>query len=617
MRKKTLVLFSIILCLCCSIAFKGLSQDTVVMDSIYHVAISYADMDEDSMLYFDGILTKNYFDEDNYPIYHYRILGIYQDIHLATDSATYYFLKSIQIAEQRNNQDALSAVYVDLGGLYIKNKAYSIARDYFQKALSISQLIKNRTRISSCYNNLGILFRKQKMYDSAIAYYAKSLAIKQELKSVNGIMNVNTNIGSLYVEKGMPEKALPYFTANLEIKIANGINRKQLFSDYANIASAYIRLKNYRMFKAYIDTATQINQTFPTSSNLLALKNIWTAYYEELEDYKHAFIHLREQNIFQDSLMNYEAINTTTKMMEKYSANKREMDNKLLVSALNQQKLIQRYWIFAFSCLVLILSILIYFLFQRNKKNKMLQQLNQEIMTQHAMLEELNDEKNALISIVSHDLSNPFANIKLWNSVLATNTEGLDEDQLKAIQRIEQGIESGETMIKQILDVEKLYAKDGQALTFERINIIGELQKLIAEYTNKSTEKNTQIRSLFSVDPIFISTNKTYFIRIIENLLSNTFKYSMVGKQVFVNVKQEKNKVILILKDAGLEIAEEHLQMIFSKYGSINHRPSAGEQSTALSLSIVKRLADELGVIMEIKTSKENGNTIVLFFPCE
>lgn len=102
---------------------------------------------------------------------------------------------------------------------------------------------------------------------------------------------------------------------------------------------------------------------------------------------------MREQNIFQDSLMNYEAINTTTKMMEKYSANKREMDNKLLVSALNQQKLIQRYWIFAFSCLVLILSILIYFLFQRNKKNKMLQQLNQEIMTQHAMLEELNEEK--------------------------------------------------------------------------------------------------------------------------------------------------------------------------------------------------------------------------------
>lgn len=70
----------------------------------------------------------------------------------------------------------------------------------------------------------------------------------------------------------MPEKALPYFTANLEIKIANGINRKQLFSDYANIASAYIRLKNYRMFKAYIDTATQINQAFPTSRNLLALK---------------------------------------------------------------------------------------------------------------------------------------------------------------------------------------------------------------------------------------------------------------------------------------------------------------------------------------------------------
>lgn len=615
MKKINNSLLYLLLLLGLSKPLQGFSQEVAAMDSIYKLAISYADMDEDSMLFFNNELTKKYSQEKNYPIYNYRILGIYFDNNFETDSATFYFMKAIDISERLNNKEASSALYSDIGYLYLKNKAYSNAKTYYAKALAMSISIQKKPRIASCYNSIGHIFQNQGVYDSALVYYEKSLAIKKELQDTQGILDINNNIGSLYGDKGMPEKALPYFKTNLELRIANQVSRKLLFNDYTNLAASYMRLHNFISFKQYADSAAVINKEFQSTDNDLALKNVWVCYYEEIADYKNAFLRLRELNMLEDSLMNIESINTTTNLMEKYNATKRESDNKLLASELKQQKLLKRIWLFAFISLLILLSLLIFFLKQRNKKNRLLEEKNQEITKQNKMLAELNYEKNSLISIVSHDLGSPFANIKLWNSVLASNTDGLDEEKLKAIQRISQAVDNGELMIKQILDVERLFAKENHQLVLERINLIALLQNIITEFDIKSRSKKITIHSLFPTEPIILLTDKNYFIRIVENIISNSLKYTMQGKNIYVNVQKEKNKLVLTIEDEGIGIAEEYLPLIFSKYGNINNRPTAGEQSTGLGLSIVKRLADELGVQIEAQSVKGKGTKMQLYFP--
>lgn len=82
-------------------------------------------------------------------------------------------MKAIDISERLDNKEASSALYSDIGYLYLKNKAYSNAKTYYAKALAMSISIQKKPRIASCYNSIGHIFQNQGVYDSALLYYEK------------------------------------------------------------------------------------------------------------------------------------------------------------------------------------------------------------------------------------------------------------------------------------------------------------------------------------------------------------------------------------------------------------------------------------------------------------
>lgn len=594
---------------------KCTSQVVSEFDSLYQAAINISDLSLDSMMKIDETMTQKYSQEKNYLIYHYRILGIKHDNSNNLDSATFYLLKGINKSIEVNNLDALSSLYIDIGLIYKKNKAYKNAKYYFLKAAEISKSINKKGRISTCFNNLGIIYRKQKLYDSALNYYKQSLQIKQELQDVKGLLTVNSNIGNLYLESNNPQKALLYFNAVLDISLKNGTPESSLFDNYINISATHVRLLNFSKFKQYVQKAEKIYEDNPDLEKRLALKKIWTGYYEEIEDYKNAYINYREITKLEDSLTNEEALNTTSQLLEKYDAIKRDNENKILNIELEKQKLLKRNWLIAFVSLFSIFFLVVLLLRQRNKRNQILENKNQEITKQNQMLAELNYEKNSLISIVSHDLSSPFANIKLWNSILSSDIENLDEEKKKAILRIKQAIESGELMIKKILDVERIFSKENHQLDLEEINISTFIEFILAEFDANIKAKNISVNTAFHSTSFTILSDKSYLLRILENIISNALKYSNRDNQIFISTTIENKFLKISIQDEGVGIEKEDLPLLFTKYGKIKSRPTAGEQSTGLGLSIVKRLMDELGAKIAIESTVGIGTNVELFFP--
>ena len=122
------------------------------------------------------------------------------------------------------------------------------------------------------------------------------------------------------------------------------------------------------------------------------------------------------------------------------------------------------------------------FLWERHKKNRLLEQSHDQIQKQYQKLSELNYEKNSLLSIVSHDLSMPFANIKLWNSVLQSESSGLNEEKKKAILRISEATQHGEEMIKKILDVERIFAAEAKQLVLAEVDLVAMTKQVIDSF---------------------------------------------------------------------------------------------------------------------------------------
>jgi len=102
--------------------------------------------------------------------------------------------------------------------------------------------------------------------------------------------------------------------------------------------------------------------------------------------------------------------------------------------------------------------------------------------------------------------------------------------------------------------------------------------------------------------------------RIVENLVSNAIKFSPQGRNVWVAISEEGDMVHIKVRDEGQGIEEDELPLLFSKYSKLSSKPTAGEASTGLGLSIVKRIVEELNgkIYCESEAGKGSLFTVIL-----
>ena len=172
-------------------------------------------------------------------------------------------------------------------------------------------------------------------------------------------------------------------------------------------------------------------------------------------DYKKAFDYQTKWYALDTALVNSETYKAIAELEQKYEARKRENDNLILESEITRQRFHNRIvTTMAISLFLIAIVTAVLFIIKR-RANRQLSSTNDLIVRQNERLSELNYEKNSLISIVSHDLSTPFASIGIYHQLLHNEKENLSPAQKKALDRIGQATRYGENLIRHILDVEK------------------------------------------------------------------------------------------------------------------------------------------------------------------
>src|SRR5207248_10812556 len=78
----------------------------------------------------------------------------------------------------------------------------------------------------------------------------------------------------------------------------------------------------------------------------------------------------------------------------------------------------------------------------------------------------------------------------------------------------------------------------------------------------------------------------------IDNLVSNAIKYSPIGGKIELLVTQTARGIMLQVRDQGAGLSLEDISRLFGRFQRLSAKPTAGESSTGLGLSIVKRIVD-------------------------
>jgi signal transduction histidine kinase len=177
--------------------------------------------------------------------------------------------------------------------------------------------------------------------------------------------------------------------------------------------------------------------------------------------------------------------------------------------------------------------------------------------------------------------------------VLQNESDRLSEEQKKAINRIVQAGEYGERLIRRILDVEKADI-GSHKMQLENFDLKIFAEEVIDTFKPMASKKGVGLHAEFLGKQLYILSDKHLVNRICENLLSNAIKFTPQGKNVWVSISDEQDAICIKVRDEGVGIDKEELPYLFSKYSKISSRPTDGEQSNGLGLSIVKRIVEEI-----------------------
>ena len=589
------------------------ATDTTALKELYDRSLDFSEDKADSILYYAEFIKAESarlgFDKGD--VLSLRLKGIYEEMNSNYPKAISYYLESLDAARKINSIAYESAALSDLAILYANIKNPIKAKEFYLQCAALSRKQNQLQSTISTYNNLAAIYTQLQQYDSAKVFLEEALAMGKPYAEID-LSSTYNNLGNVYFHKKEFEKALEYFRYNY-IHHIDRESLDDLWVDHLNLADVYTELKKFDSANWHADRALKLAIELQSRSKEADSYGLLTKMYERTGNYAKAFEMQKKWYTIDTGLINKDMYASIAGLQERFHAKERENENKLLLTQVEKEKYRVRSITLLAICFAII-GLLIAMAFIANRRvNKKLKSINEMMARQNERLAELNHEKNALISIVSHDLGTPFATIQMWAQVLQADRNVLTVDQNKAADRIFTAANHGEELIRRILDVERAHVGQHR-MNLENFDLTIFVEQLEETMRPGAEKKNIKLHYAKPGKEVYILSDKQMVHRICENLISNAIKYSPAGKNVWLSISDDGDAVEIKVKDEGIGISAEDLPHLFSRYSKLSSRPTEGEASTGLGLSIVKRVVEELNgrILCESEEGKGSLFTVIL-----
>jgi len=218
---------------------------------------------------------------------------------------------------------------------------------------------------------------------------------------------------------------------------------------------------------------------------------------------------------------------------------------------------------------------------------------NRRLAAQWARLRQANSFKSEILGTVAHDLKNPLGVILGRTEILKEmigRAGALDDGVQAQIAYIRDAANRLTGMVDDLVTDAMADALD---ITIRRERVdISVLVREVAEANRPLAARKEQTITV-SAPPEHTAMCDVDRIReAIDNLISNAIKYSPIGGTIDIIVTQEAGNIVVQVKDQGAGLSPEDISRLFGRFQRLSAKPTAGETSTGLGLSIVKRIVD-------------------------
>ncbi len=250
-----------------------------------------------------------------------------------------------------------------------------------------------------------------------------------------------------------------------------------------------------------------------------------------------------------------------------------------------------------------------------------------QLQTTNAELERLNRERGEFLGIAAHDLRNPLGVVTGYVQLMQGEVASLTEAPVQATAALLEMLGEVEAAAGRMRDlVETLLSV--QVIEEGRLTPVCETCRLdelaaqkVGQHQMAAARKQIRLTFTGAGEAVWTHVDRKLLGQVVDNLISNAVKYSPPRSPVTVRVLAGaataggQRRPVLEVQDQGPGISEEDQRRLFGRFARLSARPTGGESSHGLGLSIAKRLVEALGGEIACRSQLGQGATFVLTLP--
>lgn len=516
-----------------------------------------------------------------------------------------------------------------VGLFYFRQSDYEKAVSHVSKALDIDKSEGDKSRMGSSLNTLAGICLAAKQLDEGEIYILEAIRICEEANDSN-LLPIRYGMASeIYHAKGDDARSLDYARHAFQIDSLRG-NTARMGIRLSQMAAALIALKQDAAAEHSIRRAIPILEKAGNELSLSICRNQMgellnrrgahaeaVAYfrkaaetfalrkdkynesraqmglYEALKESnpKEAGQHLRRYATLKDSIYQHEVEQAVSQYNVKYKTEE-------LAHKQKQERLEKRVILFGAIALIAVLLLIVTVGIYTSRKRR----------RNHMALKKLSALREHFFTNITHEFRTPLTIILGLSHDLEANEAAEVRDKALAINQ--QGKALLE-LINQLLDIAKVKSAVGKA-DWRNGNIMAYLTMVVESYQDFAKSHNIQLQYLSKGD-VKMDFAPDYVNKVMNNLLSNAFKFTPEYGKISVAAWRENNLLHIDVSDTGTGMDQETMAHVFEPfYQAENDSRHIG---TGVGLALVKQIMDAVEGTVTLESKVGKGTAFHLSIP--
>lgn len=219
-----------------------------------------------------------------------------------------------------------------------------------------------------------------------------------------------------------------------------------------------------------------------------------------------------------------------------------------------------------------------------------------------SFLEAIQGMQNKLLGALAHDIRTPLSVVSTSIHLLRAGSQEFS-DQL--LDRLQLNVDKAVRMLEGVLDTANIEAGRGISLSLERMDLAA---LVLAACREENLDGRSRLIAEVPDEPVWGEFDASGIRRLIDNLVSNAFKYGCDRRPVRLHLEATENEAILSVHNHGNPIAAHRRDHIFNFFSRAEGSASPS-RSWGLGLAYVKMVAEAHGGQVTVESSEADGTT--------